>query len=702
MQNRLLRAGIGLVAGALFSFASAFTFLKEIFWNSSLALRGLLLLTLVICAAVIFDFSIRWAVRWSGGFSRKKIIVLLGVCLLAGVYLAIALPVGGSFFPSEHTIQLVAGAEKNFSSRRNQVQLIGIHTIGMNQDLDLRNVCAGGWEFQDSVWISPEKKPGNLICRFFAIDAVKMVFTVGDSSGIVEIIVDQFPKTKADLYAETQASKTMRFALQNGLSQSIRSAWVFIAWGLWIGWLLFCIVLYFYYRPERKTSSLKGSLWAPVSLFLILIWSLYLIAYWPGFMNSDAQDQWRQMQTGIFNDWHPAFHTLTFWFITRLWFSPAAVALSQILVMGVLVGLILERLWRIGTHVWIIIFILGMLVLPNYSLAVISLWKDIPYSIAMLGFTYLILLIVESDGSWVQNSAAWIGLGIIGALSALYRHNGTPGVFITLGTLCLVWPKYKKGMILALLVALLLFVGVRGPLFQLVGVPLNSSNPGLGLAFAHLVARHTQADTPMSKEEGQLLASIRADGEPWPYNCYSNNHLAFDGKMNQGQLKTSTWELGKLAWQLSIRSPRVTFNHLLCNSAFIFRILPPMAGKIYMPYEASPIDISPVPSQRSEIKGIETLWPALEDRILDLVLRMYYGKLHWLFFRSPSWMYLLVFSAGIAAFRTRRWGYFLLPVPVLLNTLPLAFISFIQAFRLVMPVMLISLVFSGYLLTRDR
>ena len=151
-----------------------------------------------------------------------------------------------------------------------------------------------------------------------------------------------------------------------------------------------------------------------------------------------------------------------------------------------------------------------------------------------------------------------------------------------------------------------------------------------------------------------------------------------------------------------LRSPQETVDHLICNSASIFRILAPKAGGQYHPYEASPINISPSPSRALEhSEGRFSLAWNGGFIFFNLGVKLYYSKLSWFFFRSPFWMYLLIFAACIAALRTARWGYLLVLLPVLLNTLPLAFISFIQAFRLVMPVMLVSLVFSGYLLTRD-
>jgi hypothetical protein len=77
-------------------------------------------------------------------------------------------------------------------------------------------------------------------------------------------------------------------------------------------------------------------------------WALYLLAFWPGIMTEDSIDQWTQAQRGVFRDEHPAVHTLLIWLITRLWNSPAAVALLQIVLVASLLALIGRDLLRLA------------------------------------------------------------------------------------------------------------------------------------------------------------------------------------------------------------------------------------------------------------------------------------------------------------------------------------------------------------------
>ena len=121
--------------------------------------------------------------------------------------------------------------------------------------------------------------------------------------------------------------------------------------------LLSCLVL----RPKtpvklQETAEKKWA-WLKYSLPMIGVWSLFLLVFWPGIMTADSIDQWGQMIAGRFSDWHPAFHTFVIWLTTRIWFSPAALAILQICALSLAIAWSLSVLRRIGlpsTAAWVI------------------------------------------------------------------------------------------------------------------------------------------------------------------------------------------------------------------------------------------------------------------------------------------------------------------------------------------------------------
>ncbi len=687
----------------MFAAIIGITIFQEQLWGISSGFQSVIIFSLVIFGTWLFQQTANLAMRWSSPFPRNYVFAGLVVCVLGGIFLSFVIPILRSVVLAEHSLQLAATGEKNPESLGSEIRLQAIRTDGKKAKLDLSRICSGDWRFEDETWVTDASQSNKLVCKFLAIDRMKIELLGEDHSGVVLVAADQQPTMKKDLYAASKGAVEILLDLQTSREQASLSAMIKIFWGLWIGWLLFTAGLFLIQRPTANPNEKAPNSWWVYSLILSLVWGIYLIAFWPGIVGPDAQDQLSQAATGWFNDWHPAFHTLTLWFFTRVWNSPAMIVIIQILSLALLVGWILGRHRERNTPFWMIAFILVMLCLPPFGLAVVSLWKDIPFSIAFLGFTTCILLIIESEGKWIQNPVGWLSLGLTGTLAALFRHNGAPGVMISLGALVLAYPKYRKMMLRATSVTVLLVIGVRGPIYQLAGIERGSTNPGLQLALSHLIARHTRAETPMLPAERKLLASIREDNGKWPYNCYSNNLMAFDGKIDLANLRKSTPDLIRLAYQLSQRNPSETAKHLICNGAFIFRVLPPRSGNHYSTYEASPLNLNEdnTPAAINN-PGVPITPNWLGDLLYRATNWLFFNKLNWFFWRNPFWMYLLIFAIGIAAIRTGRWQYSLLILPVLLSTLPLAVISFIQAFRLVMPMILVSLLFSGYLLVRDR
>ena len=151
----------------------------------------------------------------------------------------------------------------------------------------------------------------------------------------------------------------------------------------------------------------------------------------------------------------------------------------------------------------------------------ITLWKDVPYSIAMLTLVLLLLAIATSDGEWLESKFGWLILALVAALIALYRHNGPPVAFATLTILLMAYRKHWRPLTLCMAVAIALFCGVKGPLYWAKGV---APCPRVlkAMALLHPIAAHLAHGTPLLPEERELLDSIYPlEGTGWPYDVNS-------------------------------------------------------------------------------------------------------------------------------------------------------------------------------------
>ena len=156
--------------------------------------------------------------------------------------------------------------------------------------------------------------------------------------------------------------------------------------------------------------------------------------------------------------------------------------------------------------------------MPANGAMVITLWKDTPYSIAMLALVLLLLLIATSEGAWLEGRFGWLILAFVAALAALYRHNGPPVVLAMLLILPVMYRKYWRPLLLSLAATIALFCGVKGPLFRATGVVPAPSYLKAAPLLQHIAA-HLAHATPLLPEERELLDSIYPlAGSGWPYS----------------------------------------------------------------------------------------------------------------------------------------------------------------------------------------
>jgi hypothetical protein len=127
--------------------------------------------------------------------------------------------------------------------------------------------------------------------------------------------------------------------------------------------------------------------------------------------------------------YQPPLHTLTNWLITRLWLSPTAVAVAQIVALALALCLVLWGCARLGaparirwtTAIWLAL-------VPANGFLTVTLWKDVPYTVAHALLVALSLRLVVEQGEALGRMRFLVALvATLGAV-ALYRHNGAPVV----------------------------------------------------------------------------------------------------------------------------------------------------------------------------------------------------------------------------------------------------------------------------------
>lgn len=253
----------------------------------------------------------------------------------------------------------------------------------------------------------------------------------------------------------------------------------------------------------------------------------YYAALAPGSMSYDTFNQLQQIDGSIgYNTWHPIAHTLLLKGLLMATGSLSAQSLCHILFFCLVTTAFAGELMKNRLRpVVLYIVILALVLMPQTGINLMTLWKDIPFTIALLWMT-LMLYRAGTDQVFLRTGKGWgaFCLGLL--LIVLLRYNGVLafGLCLLYGLYYMVrYERKKTGRILAALgLCLLIIALVLGPLPKVLdanpnpaGMKLRPIYQGLGAMY---VAEREQ-DLPAAARKA--MAGV-ASPDQWAtyYNPY--------------------------------------------------------------------------------------------------------------------------------------------------------------------------------------
>ncbi len=440
--------------------------------------------------------------------------------------------------------------------------------------------------------------------------------------------------------------------------------------------------------------------WIFCTIPTILIWSIYLIAYWPGIMTNDSNDQWNQVFTGNFNDWHPAFHTINLWLLTRVWASPAIVVFAQITVTSLVIAWGIIELRKNGASTWagratVILFCL----LPVYPQMTITLLKDVAYSVSILALSILALKIVFSQGTWLTTKSAWAKLGIVSALVALYRHNGPPVAFGFLLIAGIYYRSYWKPLLKGLILGVALFVLVTGPIYEYFKVVKAKEDMIKDVAFFGVAAHVVNDPTIRLDKNNHYLTKIMPLKGWRLYDCHSATFLIYSSWYHTPLFDQYKDRLPNSYIELTKENPSVTLDHILCITSYLWRIKGE-TGKYYVStliyqgvtkeHQEQIIRIYGYNLQYFSATIPHTTIPKVHDFINSATASIY-NRTSGMLWRPALFLYLMLFAIIIYSIKVRSFAMSLLAVPSLIQTGIMFVLSLNSELRYQYPIFLVGL-----------
>jgi hypothetical protein len=225
-----------------------------------------------------------------------------------------------------------------------------------------------------------------------------------------------------------------------------------------------------------------------------------------------------------------------------------------------------------GVPLWARWLLTGVFSLtPINGLMSITLWKDIPYTVAMLGMFVILLRLVRTSGDWLKS---WPGFSLTAVTLfaiSIYRHNGF--VVAVLLTAVLAWwlrrRRYRQRITWLGLGWLIAWAIVTGPIYKMIGVtPMDADIASQNLV--HQVGAIIKSGAMLAESDNMFLGSIQPI-ESWrdKYNCYSLNPLAYNNQVDVSFFDSHAEQFSSTWFHLVLEHPEVIIQHPICVTSMV-------------------------------------------------------------------------------------------------------------------------------------
>lgn len=404
------------------------------------------------------------------------------------------------------------------------------------------------------------------------------------------------------------------------------------------------------------------------ALPIIIIFTIVLLAYWPGILVSDSMVQWHQAQTGEFSDWHPAYNTIYISILTKIWNNPGFVLFIQCIILSLCMGFVftrIEKYYKINkTYLLIFSVIFGLIPL-NFNFAV-TLLKDTLYSAFILLLTGLIIDIIN-DFNFFKNWKKCIALFITLLAIVLTRHNGILVALLTSIVLIIKYRKQKSIYIIFIswlcMYLLLTTVG-----FKVLNIQEGSYANKYG-PISHIMARllNTEGVEFSADDLNTLSEFVDIDKLKETYNAYNMDYSI--NAQNIENIKLNSKKYVKFAIKKFAEYPKEVIKHYIHLTSFLYSPVPFYGSNTFGMFTETNLweykDEYPSLNENSKIPSLLPILKKIENRYQS-------GKLGIITMRPAIYMYLsIIFIFLICHIRKNKLLLIIL-LPSLFNTLSLA------------------------------
>lgn len=408
----------------------------------------------------------------------------------------------------------------------------------------------------------------------------------------------------------------------------------------------------------------------------MIVWSIYLIAFFPGILSIDSMQQWDQAHVPYFHDWHPVPHTWFILFVTLIWNSPAAVAVAQSIILALIFGYCAYCFEKYKVNKFAIyLMLLITALLPVTGIYSVNLWKDVLFSTEVLLFSMYLVNIIISKGQWMSSKINMLFYVLASYGVVFFRHNGFPVFVATVILLFIVFRLrlLRTYVVSAFVIALYFFI--RGPVYEYLNVIPATQNEALAIP-TQQIAAVVKENGVITKEQKNYIKNILPMAV-WKnkYNPYIVDPLKFDEHYNADYILKNKREYFKIWLELCKQNPRIVTNAYLKESALVWQIhYEPRTYFLPFLLRSDPQDMAIQRGVQHQVIN-QPLTEKAQSALTKTLHQPFY--LMW----RPALYTFAILLFGFILVLKRNWKVLLAAAPVLLNTAAVAISLPAQDFR---------------------
>ena len=419
------------------------------------------------------------------------------------------------------------------------------------------------------------------------------------------------------------------------------------------------------HRASAARWSFAGTL---VLWFPMLLWFL---GNRPGFFTFDSFDVWRQSSTGHWEDTHPIAYVIAMKISEIVLGSASLLAFSQTLYVAAGLALLCRALVRAGCHRWTTYVACSVVAsLPQVGGFAITLWKDIPYSAALL---CVAARVIDLFAFRLRRPRAVMPRALLRSLflhllaAILFRQNGVFFAIFLGSFVFVVKSGRRRGVAIMTGALVMIFLTIKLAIYPTIGVEHTPAEINIA-GFVHdidaaLVKRpeiFTEADKALLEQAMPLSQWQRS------YYCYAIINWYLNPSMRLTAFREYESEYLALWRKVLFEAPGTVISNRFCVASLAWRVDQSGSGYIYTLTYGVPDN----PYGFKTVPVIERLRP----RMLKMLAWADRPHRLWYTWRAPAWIYLLDLVLVVQALRFRRLIWLLpgaVPLAQQLNVLVL-------------------------------